>query len=57
MGCERAYHGSPGHFRAVIAQQRPAPKAEAYLRLRTLPGEQAQVDWGHFGHLTIGCFS
>lgn len=30
------------------------PKAEAYLRLRTLPGEQAQVDWGHFGHLTFG---
>jgi hypothetical protein len=30
---------------------RPRPVAEAYLRLRTLPGEQAQVDWGHFGHL------
>lgn len=24
------------------------------MRLRTLPGEQAQVDWGHFGHLEIG---
>ena len=24
------------------------------LRLRSLPGEQAQVDWGHFGHLRIG---
>ena len=33
---------------------RPRPPAEAYLRLRTLPGEQAQVDWGHFGHLQIG---
>ena len=29
-------------------------KRQAYLRLRTLPGEQAQVDWGHFGHLEIG---
>src|SRR5262249_37561261 len=28
--------------------------AEAYLRLRTLPGEQAQVDWGHFGKIRIG---
>jgi len=28
--------------------------AEAYLRLRTLPGEQAQVDWGYFGKLQIG---
>jgi len=24
------------------------------MRLRTLPGEQAQVDWGHFGYITIG---
>jgi transposase len=29
-------------------------RAEAYLRLETLPGEQGQVDWGHFGHVTIG---
>jgi transposase len=54
MACERGYRGSPGHFRSIIARQRPRPKAEAYLRLRTLPGEQAQVDWAHFGHLTIG---
>lgn len=54
MVCERGYGGSPGHFRSIIARQRPRPAAEAYLRLRTLPGEQAQVDWGHFGHLTIG---
>jgi len=25
---------------------RPRRPAEAYLRLKTLPGEQAQVDWG-----------
>ena len=24
------------------------------MQLQTLPAEQAQVDWGHFGHLTIG---
>ena len=30
------------------------PAAEAYLSLHTLPGEQAQVAWGHFGHLQIG---
>jgi transposase len=51
---ERGYRGSPEHFRHVIAGMRPRPAAEAYLRLRTLPGEQAQVDWGHFGHLQIG---
>jgi transposase len=51
---ERGYPGAPDHFRAIIARLRPRPAAEAYLRLRTLPGEQAQVDWGHFGELTIG---
>lgn len=51
---ERGYRGSGEHFRHCIATLRPRPAAEAYLRLRTLPGEQAQVDWGHFGHLQIG---
>jgi transposase len=54
MVCERGWRGSPHHFRHLIACQRPRRPAEAYLRLRCLPGEQAQVDWGHFGHLTIG---
>jgi transposase len=51
---ERGYTGGPDHFRHLISHHRPRPHAEAYLRLVTLPGEQAQVDWGHFGHLTIG---
>ena len=42
---ERGYAGRPDHFRHLIACHRPRPKAEAYLRLRSLPGEQAQVDW------------
>jgi transposase len=54
MVYERGYRGSAEHFRHVIAGMRPRPAAEAFLRLRTLPGEQAQVDWGHFGHLQIG---
>ncbi len=51
---ERGYTGGPDHFRHFVACHRPRPPAQAYLRLRTLPGEQAQVDWGHFGHLQIG---
>ena len=51
---ERGYAGSASHLRHLVAGMRPRPAAEAYLRLRTLPGEQAQVDWGHFGHLQIG---
>jgi transposase len=50
----RGYVGSPDHFRHRLALHRPVKPAEAYLRLRTLPGEQAQVDWGHFGYLQIG---
>jgi len=50
----RGYAGRPDHFRHLIARHRPRPIAEAYLRLRTLPGEECQVDWGHFGHLQIG---
>jgi transposase len=51
---QRGYPGRPDHFRTIVARYRPRPKAEAYLRLRTLAGEQGQVDWGHFGKLTIG---
>ena len=43
---ERGYTGGADHFRHLVACHRPRPVAEAYLRLRTLPGEQAQVDWG-----------
>jgi transposase len=51
---ERGYPGQPDHFRGIVARYRPRPPAEAYHRLRTLPGEQAQVDWGHFGKLRVG---
>ena len=54
MARERGYSGGPSMFRQKIAELRPRPQPEAYLRLQTLPGEQAQVDWGHFGHITIG---
>lgn len=54
MVVERGYVGAGSHFRFLIAGMRPRPAAEAYLRLRTLPAEQAQVDWGHFGHLQLG---
>lgn len=51
---ERGYKGGQSRFREVVAAIRPRPKATAYLRLRTLPGEQGQVDWGDFGVLVIG---
>lgn len=51
---ERGYTGSPGHFRRIVARHRPRKAAEAFLRLRTLPGEQAQVDWASFGRVQVG---
>lgn len=54
MARERGFTGSADHFRTYVARHRPRPPAEAYLRVRTLPGEQAQVDWAHFGKLKVG---
>lgn len=51
---ERGYPGAPDHFRRIVGRLRPRKAAEAFQRLRTLPGEQAQVDWAHFGKLTSG---
>src|SRR5690606_21886277 len=54
MCCERDYRGSPDHFRHMVARHRPRRPVEAFLRLNLLPGEIAQVDWGHFGRVKIG---
>ncbi|XXX65754.1 hypothetical protein WME82_45815 [Sorangium sp. So ce128] len=51
---ERGYPGGPDHLRRVIGRLRAKKPAEAFQRLGTLPGEQAQVDWAHFGKLTVG---
>src|SRR5678815_1300077 len=45
--------GSVVQLRRYVKTVRPA-RAEAFLRLQTLPGEQAQIDWGHFGKIRIG---
>jgi transposase len=54
MACERGFEGCESHFRSRVAELRPKPTPEAYLRLKTLPGEQGQVDWGCFGQIKIG---
>ena len=54
MARDRGYQGSVIQLRRYVATVRPAPRSEAYLRLQTLPGEQAQVDWGHFGTIRVG---
>lgn len=53
MARSRGYKGSYDHFADIVGKYRTRP-AEAFLRLRTLPGEQAQVDWAHFGTFKVG---
>lgn len=49
----RGYTGSIVQLRRVVATLRPSHR-EAFLRLITLPGEQGQADWAHFGEIRIG---
>jgi transposase len=49
----RGYSGSVGQLRRVVVGLRPVHR-EAFSRLATLPGEQAQADWAHFGTVRIG---
>lgn len=54
MIVSRGYEGKIGQTRKAVKRLRPKGSGEAYLRLTTLPGEQAQVDWASFGHVTVG---
>lgn len=49
----RGYAGSITQLRRVVGALRPQ-RREAFLRLKTLPGEQAQADWAHFGQIRVG---
>jgi len=50
---QRGYTGSIQRLRCVVARLRPLGK-EAFLKLVSFPGEQAQVDWAHFGAVKVG---
>ena len=49
----RGYAGEVRTLRSYVARVRPKPTREAYLRVSTLPGEQAQVDWAHVGKVRV----
>lgn len=49
----RGFAGAVTQVRRYVRGIRPT-RVEAFLRLETLPGEQAQVDWGHFGKIQVG---
>jgi transposase len=50
----RGFKGGESHFRHMVARHRPRPAAEPFMRTSTLPGEQAQCDWAHFGKIKVG---
>lgn len=52
MLVERGYTGSLRALRRVVRKRRPRHH-KAFLRLETLPGEQAQVDWAHVGEIVV----
>ncbi|HVR96292.1 MAG TPA: IS21 family transposase, partial [Thermoanaerobaculia bacterium] len=50
---ERGYTGSVVQLRRLVRTLRPR-SGEVFLRLQSLPGEAAQVDWADFGAVDIG---
>jgi len=48
----RGYTGGVRPVRRQVAELRPR-RIEAFLELRTFLGEQAQVDWAHFGKVAV----
>lgn len=50
---ERGCPLSARQVRRKVAELRPRPR-EAFMRRRTFPGEEAQVDWASFGKVTVG---
>ncbi len=47
---KRGYGGGVTQVRAVMAPWRSEGQERAFVRFETAPGEQAQMDWGHFGN-------
>jgi transposase len=45
------YEGGKSLVKNFVQPYREAARQEATVRFETAPGEQAQVDWGHFGYI------
>ncbi len=48
----QGYPGKESQMRGFVHDRRPNRQPEACVRFETAPGEQGQVDWGHFGFIT-----
>lgn len=50
---EKGFKGGVAQLRRYTSKVRAPRARKAYLRIETEPGEQAQVDWGSFGHWRV----
>lgn len=50
----QGYGGSYTILKEYLRENRPGRHREVFLRLETLPGEFAQVDWAHTGNVIVG---
>jgi transposase len=53
MARERGFDGSDRIVQRYVVDVRPAKAGRAYLVCERLPGEQAQIDWGHVGRIAV----
>lgn len=47
---KRGYEGGYTQVKKVVRPWREEQRERAFVRFETAPGEQAQMDWGHFGN-------
>ena len=47
--CARGYDGKKTILRDYVQPRRRSDRHQACVRFETPPGQQGQVDWGHFG--------
>src|ERR1017187_2699696 len=46
----RGYDGGYSQLKLAVASWREEGRERAFVRFETGPGEQSQMDWGHFGN-------
>ena len=47
---KRGYAGCETQVKKIVRPWRSEGQERAFVRIETAPGEQAQMDWGHFGN-------
>jgi transposase len=50
---ERGFKGAVRTLRRYVAEMRPKPRREVYLRTEPLASEQSQIDWAYVGKLAV----